>query len=232
VNPLARSLFVAGTDTGVGKTHVAAALVRHLAATGLRVGAMKPVAAGADRTPAGLRNEDALRLAAAANLDLPYEIVNPLCVEQPTSPHLAARRAGVELDLAPVRGAYARISAAADVVIVEGAGGWFTPLADHGGATGLGLSMADLAVALGLPVLLVVGIRLGAINHALLTQAAVRASGLPLAGWVANCVECGFPDAEDYVQSLSRRLDTPLLGRVGWTDAGTDAVFEPAGQPA
>ena len=228
MNPLARSVFIAGTDTGVGKTRVAAALVRHLAGSGLRVAGMKPVAAGAERTAAGLRNEDALLLAAAANVELPYGLVNPLCLEAPTSPHLAARRSGVTLDLAPVLEAYARISAAADVVVVEGAGGWLTPLADDGGSSGLGLSMADLAQALGLPVLLVVGLRLGALNHALLTAAAIRARGLELGGWIANCVECGFPDTEDYVQSLRRRLDAPLVGRVGWAQPSQPAVFEPA----
>jgi dethiobiotin synthetase len=208
-----RSVFVTGTDTGVGKTHVAVALARQLAAAGRRVAAMKPVSAGAIDTSQGLRNDDALDLAAAAAVRLPYGLVNPCCLPRPTSPHLAARDAGGRIDIPGLVADFHRIAAQADLVIVEGAGGWYVPVGEPLAPGQRGPTMADLAVALGLPVLLVVGIRLGCLNHALLTADAVMASGLPLAGWVANVADPGFPDVQDYIESLAIRLPAPLLGR-------------------
>lgn len=207
---LRQSLFIAGTDTGVGKTWVATHLLRALARSGRRVAAMKPVAAGAGRT-SGLRNEDALALMAAAAVELPYELVNPCCLMQPTAPHLAARREGKVIDLSAIKLAFVEIQSRSDQVIVEGAGGWLTPLADPGQPGGTGLTMADLARELGLPVLLVVGLRLGCISHALLTAAAIERSGLPLAGWVANPIEPDFVDLQDYRESLRSRMAAPLL---------------------
>jgi dethiobiotin synthetase len=212
----ATSVFVAGTDTGVGKTYVALRLIRGLVAQGLRVAAMKPVAAGAARTPLGLRNDDALQLAAAANVTAPYELVNPVCLELATSPHLAARAARVSIDIERLVDAYSQLAARSDVVVVEGAGGWLAPIGEATGeATGDAATMQDVAVALRLPVILVVGLRLGALSHALLTAAAIERSGLRLAGWVANplldALAAGFDAGGDYTRTLEARLAAPRL---------------------
>jgi dethiobiotin synthetase len=206
------SVFVVGTDTGVGKTRVAVTLVRQLATRGRRVVGMKPVAAGAEQGPAGWRNDDALALAAAGSVGVPYGSLNPCCLPLASSPHLAAADVGLTLTLPPLVEAYQSLAAAAEVVIVEGAGGWFVPLADPPQPGEPGLTLADLAVALQLPVLLVVGIRLGCLNHALLTAAALQRSGLPVAGWVANVIDPDFPGADRYVESLDLRLPFPRRG--------------------
>jgi dethiobiotin synthetase len=199
VNDIATSVFVAGTDTGVGKTHVAVALLRRLAATGQRAAGMKPVAAGAVLTANGLRNDDALALAAAAGVALPYGLVNPVCLPLATSPHLAARAAGRPIGIPAIVRAYAEIATRADVVVVEGAGGWRAPIGDRE-------TMEDVAIALGLPVLLVVGLRLGCINHTLLTADAIRRSGLELAGWIANPIDPSFAAAADTTEAIAERL--------------------------
>jgi len=204
-----QSLFIAGTDTGVGKTWVAVHLLRALGKEGLLTAAMKPVAAGAEPTPGGLRNDDALALMAEARVRVPYELVNPCCFPDPTSPHLAARNSGNYVNLVAIKSAFARIKADSDLIIVEGAGGWLAPVADPVERGSAGATMQDVAVALGLPVLLVVGLRLGCLSHALLTAAAIRASGLPLAGWVANPIDPAFPDQAAYLQSLQLRLPAP-----------------------
>jgi len=196
-------LFVTGTDTGVGKTHVAVALIRGLVRDGKRVAAMKPVAAGAVREPEGLRNDDALQLAAAANVAAPYERVNPYCLAEPVSPHIAAEAAGIEIDPAVIRREFDQLAALADCIVVEGAGGWLAPI---GGAR----TMEAVALALDLPIVLVVGLRLGCLNHALLTARAVRASGLELAHWVANTIEPQFERAAENVARLSAVLGPPL----------------------
>ena len=200
LHELATSVFIAGTDTGVGKTHVAVALLRCLAATGRRVAGMKPVAAGAALTADGLRNDDALALAGAASVRLPYALLNPVCLPLATSPHLAARAAGQPIEIAALVKAHALIAAQADIVIVEGAGGWLAPIGDRE-------TMQDVAVALNLPVLLVVGLRLGCINHTLLTANAIRSSGLALAGWIANPVDPSFAaTASDTILAIEERL--------------------------
>ena len=210
-DPLRQSLFIAGTDTGVGKTWVATRLLAALGAAGLRAGAMKPVAAGAQMTSHGLRNDDGLALQFAAPVRLPYEWVNPCCLPDPTSPHLAAARFGQGVDIELIKSAFDRICAQTELIIVEGAGGWLAPIADPVRAGETGLTMADIARALGLPVLLVVGLRLGCLSHALLTAAAIERSGLALAGWVANPIDPDFADRTDYVESLRLRLPAPLL---------------------
>lgn len=210
---LRRSLFLAGTDTGVGKTWVATRLIASLAADGVRVAGMKPVAAGAESTAEGLRNDDALALAAAGNVALPYALCNPCCLPRPTSPHLAAADAGKTIEIADIKSAYARITQLSDVIIVEGAGGWLAPIGPPARPGEPGPTMADIAVALRLPVVLVVGVRLGCLNHALLSAAAIAASGLELAGWIANIVDPAFEDADRYVQALAERLPAPLLWR-------------------
>jgi dethiobiotin synthetase len=207
---LRQSLFIAGTDTEVGKTTIAVQLLRALAGTGLKVAAMKPVAAGATLTAHGWRNEDALALACAASVQLPYEWLNPCCLPNPTAPHLAALDAGTRIEIPSIVAAFEQIRARSDLIIVEGAGGWLAPIAarDSGGRFP---TMEDVALALGLPVVLVVGLRLGCLNHALLTVAAIERSGLPLAGWIANPIDPHFAEARRYVEFLAGRLAVPLL---------------------
>jgi dethiobiotin synthetase len=212
---LRQSLFIAGTDTGVGKTWIATRLLQALVAEGYRAAGMKPVAAGAIATPAGLRNDDALLLAAAGNVAIPYETLNPYCLQQATSPHIAAAAEGVSIDRVEITTNFARITSASQFVIVEGAGGWLAPIGDPPQPGKPGPTMADVAEALRLPVLLVVGMRLGCISHALLTADAIRARHLTLAGWIANPIEPGFmPGTADfaaYVGALDRRLPAPRL---------------------
>jgi dethiobiotin synthetase len=208
---LRQSLFVAGTDTGVGKTWVCTRLLAAQGASGLRAAGMKPVAAGAELTSHGLRNDDALALQFAANVRLPYELVNPCCLPDPTSPHLAAARARQRVDIPSIKSAFDLISTKTDVIVVESAGGWLAPIADPPRPGEVGATMEDIARALGLPVLLVVGIRLGCISHALLSTQAIKSAGLPFAGWVANPIDPDFGDRQDYVESLRARLPAPLL---------------------
>jgi dethiobiotin synthetase len=196
--------FVTGTDTGVGKTRAACALIAALARTGRRVAGMKPVASGARATAAGPRHADAEALARAANVAAEYADVNPYCFLPAVAPHLAAEAAGVELRLQTVLDAYVRLRTRAEVVIAEGAGGWRVPLGPVG-------FMSDVARALALPVLLVVGVRLGCLNHAVLTLEAIRRDGAAFAGWVANGIEPEMPRFEDNVDALSRLLGAAPL---------------------
>lgn len=196
---MSRAYFLTGTDTEAGKTLIAAALLRAAATQGLRALGMKPVAAG----DAG----DVDALVAASNVAAPREAVNPYLLREPLSPHLAARRDGVAIDLEVIARRFGELRGRADLLIVEGAGGFRVPLSDaHDGA--------DLAARLGLPVILVVGLRLGCLNHALLTGEAIRARGLPLAGWVANHVDPTMACVEENVDTLRLRLAAPLLGFV------------------
>ena len=207
----ALSLFVTGTDTEIGKTLVSAALLRGFAREGLRAAAMKPIAAGASLVDGVLHNEDADQLDAAANVLLPPEIRTPFMLREPAAPHIAAALENVMLDMTRVVDAHDAALQMADVVVVEGVGGFRVPLTDAH-------DTADLAFALNLPVVLVVGMRLGCISHALLTAEAIAARGLPIAGWVANRVdpEMLFPD--ENIAALRGRLDrqygAPLLGIV------------------
>jgi dethiobiotin synthetase len=212
-----RAWFVTGTDTGVGKTLVSVALLTALARTGRRVVGMKPVASGCDVTPLGLRSADAEALRAAANVATDYEEVNPYALATPTAPHLAAAAAGVLIDIAAIRAHYARLAARADAVVVEGVGGWLVPI-NHS------QSMADVARALELPVILVVGMRLGCLNHALLTQHAIAANGCRLVAWVANALEGEAPDG--YVEALAGVLDAPCLGVLPPASSCTRAADE------
>jgi dethiobiotin synthetase len=211
---LCQSLFIAGTDTGVGKTWVAVQLLRAMAAAGHKVAGMKPVAAGVIDTADGPRNEDALALLAAGNVDLPYQLVNPVCLQRATSPHLAAAESGFAVDIGAILQAYDLIRSRSEWIVAEGAGGWFAPIGPATAGTN-GPTMQDIALALHLPVLLVVGIRLGALNHALLTADAIRRSGLPFAGWAANCLDPDFVDSDQYIESIALRLPEPLLWRSG-----------------
>jgi dethiobiotin synthetase len=205
---MTRRLLITGTDTGIGKTRVAVALVRALRARGLRVAAMKPIASGCVETAQGWRNEDALALIEASSLSVPYEWVNPYALPLPVSPHLAARHAGVCVELPTITDAASRLLALRpDVLIVEGAGGWLSPLAD-------GIDHVDLARALDCEVLLVVGLRLGCINHARLSVRAILADGLPAVGWVGNEVLESELLLDDVEQELRRMLSVPWRGRL------------------
>lgn len=201
---MTQGFFITGTDTEIGKTHSAVKLIRHWQGEGLRVAAMKPVASGCEILPDGRWfNDDVDRLVAATG-QTDLELMNPYRFLPPVSPHIAAREAGVEISLATIHDHYRRLCPGHDRVVVEGAGGWFAPLSDH-------CLMEDLARELALPVILVVGMRLGCINHALLSVAAIRASGLELAGWIANRV---VPDQLAYADNLATlrvRIDAPLL---------------------
>jgi dethiobiotin synthetase len=198
-------LFVTGTDTGVGKTRIACALCAAYAARGQRVAAMKPVASGCTQTPAGLRNEDAAALRAAMTVPAAYGEVNPYAFEPAIAPHIAAMEAGCSIDFELLDGCYARLCGRSDVTIVEGAGGWLAPL----DAT---RTFADLALRWKLDVILVVGLRLGCLNHALLTAQAVEARGLKLAGWVGNSLDPHFERREANVDALRSRLAANCLG--------------------
>ncbi|HEX6136639.1 MAG TPA: dethiobiotin synthase [Casimicrobiaceae bacterium] len=209
-----RGLFVTGTDTSVGKTLVATALLRTLAAAGLRAVGMKPVAAGFDAASGA--NADVLALRAAGNVDAPVRDCNPYAFADPVAPHLAAQAAGVTLELSEIAAAGERLRRVAEALIVEGAGGVLVPLdARH--------DMLDIAAALDLPVLLVVGMRLGCLNHALLTALAVRRRGLDLRGWVANGLPPPMALAGANIRTLTDRLGCAPIAVV---DPGAAPTFD------
>jgi dethiobiotin synthetase len=205
----ARGVFITGTDTGVGKTVVACALVRGLRAQGLRVAVLKPVASGSQVTPHGLRNADALALAASAGYEGSYEELNPYCFEPPISPHIAAKEAGIEIDTSKIKHVYDALAARADWVVVEGAGGWFAPLNER-------QTMADIAWALTVPALVVVGMRLGCLSHAHLTRVGMEAHGVTFAGWVANALDPHFARPAENLATLARLLGGAPLAQVPW----------------
>jgi dethiobiotin synthetase len=218
--PRARAVFVTGTDTGVGKTVIAAALVRAFVAGGARVAVMKPVASGAEGTPEGLRSADALALIQASNVPADYTLVNPYCFEPPISPHIAADDCRIKVDIDTIRQSFDRLSGRADWVVVEGAGGWLAPI-------GPTQSMADLPRALGVPVLLVVGLRLGCLNHARLTRLAIDSSGCGFAGWIGCGVDAAFARSEENLASLEQLLHERPLAVVPYSPtAAASLVLE------
>jgi dethiobiotin synthetase len=217
-----RNLMVTGTDTGIGKTHATVALLHALRARGLRAVGMKPVASGCESTAAGWRNDDALALQAASAPRPDYDDVNPYALPVPTAPQLAARDAGIVVDTGVLRAAHARLAAMADVVVVEGAGGWAAPLADA-------LEHHQLAQALDAGVVLVVGLRLGCLSHARLTARAILADGRPLLGWIGNRVDPEFDRVDDYLFLLAAALPASCLGVLphvadGEAQGGADAA--------
>jgi len=203
----ARGIFVTGTDTGVGKTVIAVALLRALVASGRRAVGMKPISAGIE--PGASVNADVVALHEASNVDAPIADRNPFAFAPAIAPHLAAAHAGVAIDVAVVAAAYARLASRCDVVVVEGAGGVLVPV----DAT---QDMLDIAASLHLPVMLVVGMRLGCLNHALLSAAAIRSRGLRFAGWVANCIDPQMHAVEANVESLVTRLPAPHIATIPW----------------
>jgi dethiobiotin synthetase len=213
----AAGLFVTGTDTGIGKTVVACALVRAFAARGERVAVMKPIASGAARTPQGLRNEDALALLEASNVPSPYEQVNPYCFEPAISPHIAAEDSKIEVDVRTIASDLAQLQRISDRVIIEGAGGWLAPINGRE-------SMADLARALAVPALMVVGLRLGCLNHAQLTRLGIEAAGVPFAGWVANRLQGAMEREAENLATLERQLGGPPLAIVPFSPERTSSL--------
>jgi len=197
--------FITGTDTEVGKTYVSCALLRAFSQKGKRVAAMKPIASDCKVCPQGLRNDDALQLIDNSDIQLPYETVNPYHFEPAIAPHIAAEQVNTQINLGTLKHTFQQIAQQADLTMVEGAGGWWVPLDDQH-------TIADLAIALELPVILVVGIRLGCINHALLSAAAIRDSGLTLSGWVANRIDPNCACIEENILAIKQRIGTPCLG--------------------
>lgn len=213
-----RDFFVTGTDTGVGKTLLTAALLRRLRAAGLSAAGMKPVAAGAMPGPEGRANEDALLLQAESSSPHPYALVNPWLLEAAVAPHIAAAESGVAIDVARIVDAHRALAARAQVVLAEGAGGFLVPL-------DASRSFAELPRLLGMAVILVVGLRLGCLNHALLTAEAIAARGLEFAGWIGNGIDPAFARREANVATLAERLRAPCLGVVPWlAEPGVEAA--------
>jgi dethiobiotin synthetase len=198
--------YVTGTDTGAGKSFASAVLLHALRRGGATAVGMKPVASGCESTPGGLRNEDALALIAASDPRPDYALVNPWALPEPTAPQIAAARAGVQVTLPPIESAFSQLRSMAEHVVVEGVGGWLAPLADD-------LEQAELVRALHLPVILVVGLRLGCLNHARLTARAIAADGGRLVGWIGSRIDPDF-DAASYRPLLDRALPVPCLGEL------------------
>ena len=194
-----QAYFITGTDTGVGKTYVACKLIRDYVAQGYKVVGMKPVAAGGDLVNGKWVNDDVLKLEQASNVKAPRELVNPYSFKEAIAPHIAAEKAGLEIKIDVIKQAFQALSKLADIVIVEGAGGFLVPLNNQ-------QSMADLPAALDIPVILVVGMKLGCINHSLLTVEAIQARGLTLHGWVANQVEPDMPFYHKNVATIAEKL--------------------------
>lgn len=202
---MARTVFVTGTDTGIGKSIASAALLHAFNQRGIRALGMKPVASGCDVTPDGLRNEDALLLQAAGAVEVEYATINPYALAPPIAPEFAARDAGVAIALPRIVEAHARLASMADRVVVEGVGGWMAPLS----AT---LDQRDVARALDADVVLVVGLRLGCISHARLSARSIVADGLRLAGWIGSTLDPAMPHLDDNVAALHARIDAPCWG--------------------
>ena len=208
---MARGIFVTGTDTGVGKTVVSCALMRSLVSRGLRVVGMKPVASGSEHTPEGLRNEDALALQRTANVAVDYELMNPYCFAPAIAPHIAARHAGQHINLPHLLSTYRQLENLADMVVVEGAGGWRVPSEPTG-------FLSDFPETLQLDIILVVGLRLGCLNHALLTAQAIQSGPCRLIGWVGNQVDSEFPERAANLETLSQYINAQCLGVIPHLD--------------
>ncbi|WP_455210267.1 dethiobiotin synthase [Kaarinaea lacus] len=202
---MAKGFFITGTDTEIGKTTVSVALMHALKQRGYHVAGMKPVSAGCESTTAGLRNNDAQALLRESSIDLAYELANPFAYEPPIAPHIAAAQTNLAINIETITNAYEKIAAQVDVVIVEGVGGWAVPINDR-------QTMADVAIALNLPVILVTGIRLGCLNHALLTYEAIKAKGCQSAGWIANLLGENNLVTEQNIRYLKQALPITYLG--------------------
>ena len=215
---MTQAYFITGTDTEIGKTHATCALLTHAAQAGQRVIGLKPVAAGTD---ADGENDDVRRLMAASNVALETRTVNPWLFDEPVSPHIAARHAGSEITLPSIIASFQTACDNADLVLVEGVGGIYAPLSDT-------LMQPDLIRALDIQVILVVGLRLGCLNHALLTAAALAQEGCRLAGWVGNLVDPNFQAQDDNIATLRLRLNVPCLGILPFDPSATSASLASA----
>jgi len=202
-----KGYFITGTDTDVGKTWISLGIIEALKQQGKKVGVMKPISAGCEQTENGLRNEDALLLQQHSNVELNYDLINPYAFEPAIAPHIAAADAGIRMDIETLYQKLQTIEQQSDCVVVEGAGGWLVPLNDF-------QTMADLAKRFQMPVILVVGMRLGCLNHALLSVEAIRASGLPLVGWIANQVSAEMSCLDENIATLQQMIDAPMLGQI------------------
>lgn len=207
--------FVTGTDTEVGKTVASCALLQAASAAGYRSVGYKPVASGSEMTPEGIRNSDALALQRNGSVALSYEQINPLAFIEPTSPHIISAEEQRPITFSAMSEGLQNLTGKADWIQVEGAGGWFTPLSDT-------TTFAEWAISERLPVILVVGVKLGCINHAMLTAQAVLAAGLPLVGWIANGVQPAGKRHAEYLATLKQRLPAPLLGEIPWLEEISD----------
>ncbi|MDH5325364.1 MAG: dethiobiotin synthase [Gammaproteobacteria bacterium] len=216
---MSRGLFITGTDTGIGKTTASQLIIGQLIQMGYRVAAMKPIASGCETTAKGLRNEDAVALMTCANVDIPYETVNPYAYLEPIAPHIAAQKAAKEIQIPVILERFQHIATEADVVIVEGVGGWSVPISPTH-------TTADLAQALNLPVVMVSGIRLGCLNHSLLTARAIRADHLSCAAWIANHPQNDTDYSAENIEYLCQHLDCPLLGRIPYAPDSTQAYLD------
>lgn len=201
--------FITGTDTDVGKTYIASALVQHFCQQGLQAVGMKPVAAGAELVDGRLLNSDVTELIKAGNVDADLALINPYVFAPAIAPHIAAEQAGIRVLLDNIQQSFDVLQTKADVVVVEGAGGFRVPINRQE-------TMADLAVRLNLPIILVVGVRLGCINHALMTAGSIRAAGLNLVGWVANRIDPNMPAIEENIATLKALIKAPCIADVAW----------------
>ena len=215
---MTHGVYITGTDTGIGKTTTACALLHALRERGLHATGMKPVASGSERTTDGWRNDDALQLLAASDPQPDYALVNPYALPAPTAPELAAADVHVTVEIELLRVAFDALSAQCDVVVVEGVGGWAAPLSAQ-------LDQAELVRTFGLPVLLVVGLRLGCINHARLTANAIRADGLQLMGWIGSAVDPDFQRSGETSAILDRVIAAPCLGLLPYSSGSMDATL-------
>jgi len=202
-------IFLTGTDTEVGKTHVACALLNAIIKQNIKAVGMKPVASGADHER--LQNDDAIKLMQASSIQLSYDLINPYCFKTPTSPHIAASLEQQNINLDKIVDSYKVIEQQAEFIVVEGVGGWLAPLNDKE-------TVESMAIALQLPVVLVVGMRLGCLNHSLLSAERIQQSGLKLAGWVANCTDENMAFLEENINTLTERINAPLIGQLNYAE--------------
>ena len=221
-----QTFYITGTDTDAGKTWVTTECLKALRSADIQAVGMKPVASGCEPTSEGLRNDDALKLIAASSLALPYEWINPIALNEPTAPEIAAKHDAVEISLEPILYAYRQVTDKADIVLVEGVGGWLAPLSDT-------IDQADLTRTLNCPVIFVVGLKLGCINHARLTERALKEDGVQCAGWIVADTDPDLLFAEEYFEALQRCMSAPLLGRVfASKPAQLDGFIAVVGAPA
>jgi dethiobiotin synthetase len=203
--------FITGTDTGIGKTYITTGLLKLFEDRGLSTLGLKPVASGCDLIDGALQNEDALLLQQTSSLQVDYDTINPFAFEEPIAPHLAARKAGTRLNVETLSQTLLNtwIQHPSDITLIEGAGGWLVPLNETE-------TLADLVIALNLPVILVVGMRLGCINHALLTYEVMKQQKINLKGWMANCIDPSMQALDENIETLKQKIEVPCLGVIPW----------------